>query len=138
MIAKNRTIWCVATFLWLGIMFFLSHQDGTDTFNTSHGLTLYLSQLLNMDPQLLHGIVRKAAHLVLYFVLVMLLCGCQLGGRKRPWLALVLAIVFSIVDEATKPLIPGRHCDVEDILLNDVGVVLGYIVARVVGLTASK
>ena len=35
-------------------------------------------------------------------------------------MALVLAIVFSVFDEGTKPLVVGRHCDVEDILLNDV------------------
>ena len=46
-------------------------------------------------------------------------------------MALVLAIVFSVFDEGTKPLVVGRHCDVEDILINDVGAVLGYVVARV-------
>ena len=60
----------------------------------------------------------------------MLLCGWQaLSGRKL-WIALVLAIVFSVIDEGTKPLVVGRHCDIEDILLNDVGAVLGYVVAR--------
>ena len=45
-------------------------------------------------------------------------------------MALVLAIVFSVFDEGTKPLVVGRHCDVEDILINDVGAVLGYVVAK--------
>ena len=52
-----------------------------------------------------------------------------MAGRKL-WVALVLAIVFSVFDEGTKPLVVGRHCDVEDILINDVGAVLGYVVAK--------
>ena len=39
--------------------------------------------------------------------------------------------MFSVFDEGTKPLVAGRHCDVEDILLNDVGAAFGYVVARV-------
>ncbi len=54
-----------------------------------------------------------------------------MSGRKL-WIALVLAVVFSVIDEGTKPLVVGRHCDIEDILLNDVGAVLGYVVAIVV------
>ena len=112
-------------------MFFLSHQNGPDTFNTSHGFTVWLAQLLGTDVELTHGVVRKIAHVGLYFVLVLLLCGWQaLSGRKL-WIALALAVVFSVIDEGTKPLVAGRHCDIEDILLNDVGALLGYVVARV-------
>ncbi|ORU01395.1 hypothetical protein D081_0214 [Anaerovibrio sp. JC8] len=111
-------------------MFFLSHQNGPDTFNTSHGFTAWLAQLLGVDTEFLHGIVRKAAHGVLYFVLVLLLCGWQILAGRKLWVALVLAVVFSVFDEGTKPLVAGRHCDIEDILLNDVGAVLGYVVAR--------
>ena len=115
-------------------MFFLSHQNGPDTFNTSHGFTVWLAQLLGTDVELTHGVVRKIAHVGLSFVLVLLLCGWQaLSGRKL-WIALVLAVVFSVIDEGTKPLVVGRHCDIEDILLNDVGTVLGYVAARYIKL----
>ena len=50
------------------------------------------------------------------------------------WIALVLAVVFSVIDEGTKPLVVGRHCDIEDILLNDVGAALGYVAARYIKL----
>ena len=76
-----------------------------------------------MDPQWLHGLVRKAAHVVLYFILAVLLRGWQIQRGKAPWLALVMAVVFSLIDEGTKPLVVGRYCDIEDILLNDVGAV---------------
>ena len=112
-------------------MFFLSHQNGPDTFNTRHGFTVWLAQVLGTDVELTHGVVRKIAHVGLYFVLVLLLCGWQaLSGRKM-WIALVLAVVFSVIDEGTKPLVVGRHCDIEDILLNDVGAVSGYVAAQI-------
>ena len=131
-IFSKKITWCILSILWLCLMFFLSHQNGPDTFNTSHGFTVWLAQVLGTDVELTHGVVRKIAHVGLYFVLVLLLCGWQaLSGRKL-WIALALAIVFSVIDEGTKPLVVGRHCDVEDILLNDVGAVLGYVVAIVV------
>ncbi len=130
MALKNKKIWLLVSVLWIGLMFFLSHQNGPDTFNTSHGMTVYLANILGVDPEWLHGIVRKGAHVGLYFVLVLFLCGWQLSGGKKLWLALLLAVVFSLVDEGTKPMIPGRHCDVEDILLNDVGALLGYFLVR--------
>ena len=92
---------------------------------------MWLAQVLGTDVELTHGVVRKIAHVGLYFVLVLLLCGWQaLSGRKM-WIALVLAVVFSVIDEGTKPLVVGRHCDIEDILLNDVGAVSGYVAAQI-------
>ena len=133
-IFSKKIFWCILSILWLCLMFFLSHQNGPDTFNTSHGFTVWLAQLLGTDVELTHGVVRKIAHVGLYFVLVLLLCGWQaLSGRKL-WIAIVLAVVFSVIDEGTKPLVVGRHCDIEDILLNDVGTVLGYVAARYIKL----
>ena len=128
----KKNIWLIAALLWVGGMFYLSHQNGTDTFNTSHGMTVYLANLLGVDAQWLHGIIRKAAHLVLYFVFAVLLVGSRREKNKTIWPAVVLALVFSLLDEGTKPLIPGRHCDVEDILLNDLGAVMGYIAALLI------
>ena len=134
MLFSRKITWCILSILWLCLMFFLSHQNGPDTFNTSHGFTVWLAQLLGTDVELTHGVVRKIAHVGLYFVLVLLLCGWQaLSGRKL-WIALALAIVFSVIDEGTKPLVVGRHCDIEDILLNDVGAVLGYVATRFIKL----
>ena len=130
---KNKNTWLLLSLLWVGVMFFLSHQNGTDTFNTSHGFTVYLANLFHVDPELLHTIVRKAAHLGLYFILTLFLYGYQVLRGKAGWLALVAAVIFSVLDEGTKPFIPGRHCDGEDILLNDVGAVLGYISALYFG-----
>ena len=56
-----------------------------------------------------------------------------MSGRKL-WVVLALAVVFSVIDEGTKPLVVGRYCDIEDILLNDVGAVLGYVAARFIKL----
>ena len=126
---KTKNKWLILSLLWVGLMLYLSHQNGTDTFNTSNGFSVYLANMLHVDPQLFHGLVRKAAHLVLYFILAVLLRGWQIQRGKAPWPALVMAVVFSILDEGTKPLIPGRHCDAEDILLNDVGAALGYFIS---------
>ena len=42
MIFSKKITWCILSILWLCLMFFLSHQNGPDTFNTSHGFTVWL------------------------------------------------------------------------------------------------
>ena len=61
-IFSKKITWCILSIIWLCLMFFLSHQNGPDTFYTSHGLTVWLAQLLGTDVELTHGVIRKIAH----------------------------------------------------------------------------
>lgn len=47
-----------------------------------------------------------------------------LAGEAWGWIGVGAAGVWSIVDEATKVWIPGRHCSAVDIGLNLIGVVV--------------
>lgn len=124
----KKQVYYLLVVLWLVLMLYLSHQNGSDTWNTSHGLTVYLSNLLGLDAQWLHGVIRKLAHVGLYLILELLIVLAAVkSGAKKPWLWALLPLAVSLLDEGTKPLIPGRHCDLEDILLNDVGAAIGWI-----------
>lgn len=65
------------------------------------------------------GLLRRAAHVVL-FLGIALLAGCGYS-----WYGIAAVAVWSIVDEATKSLVPGRHCSALAIGLNLVGTAIG-------------
>lgn len=81
-----------------------------------------------------NGVVRKKVHVGLYLIFAMLFCSWQVLSERKMWIALVLSVAFSVIDGEIKPLVVGRHYDIEDILLNDVGAALGYVVARFIKL----
>jgi glycopeptide antibiotics resistance protein len=62
-----------------------------------------------------------------------------LGPLALPWLgrwwrALLVASLFSTCIELTQLAIPDRSADVDDVLLNSIGALLGYILLLALGL----
>lgn len=124
----------VFTIVWFILMMFLSHQPGPDTANTSSGISLLIASLLNLDPHMVHSFVRHVAHVVLYLVFAVSL-GILLRHRGYGWLLILeILIIIAALDEATKPFVDGRHCDIEDIGLNCTGNVMGLLLIRFKGI----
>ena len=114
------------TILWFLFMTYLSHQDGEHTGRTSRELAEKLS-FLDSDINILNGRLRRLAHVVVYAVLtVLLVITLKLGGCS-PWLT-AGAIVWAWADEATKPLVQGRHFSWLDVGLNVLGIVIGILI----------
>ena len=107
-------------------MTYLSHQDGEHTGKTSRELAEKLS-FLDSDINILNGRLRRLAHVVVYAVLAVLLgTTLELSGHS-PWLT-AGAIVWAWADEATKPLVQGRHFSWLDVGRNVLGIVIGMVI----------
>lgn len=117
------------TILWFLFMTYLSHQDGEHTGKTSRELAEKLSALdfLDSDINILNGRLRRLAHVVVYAVLAVLLgTTLELGGHSQ-WLA-AGTIVWAWADEATKPLVQGRHFSWLDVGRNVLGIAIGMVI----------
>lgn len=130
-----RFRWIIATVAWLVFMTCLSHQKGTQTARASRTLARGVQPLLpGKDLELVDLLLRKAAHLVLFAVLAVLASGAltEAGGTlPSPGLYGAL-LLWCWLDEATKPLVPGRHFSWLDVGLNGVGILLGAAVWHLV------
>lgn len=113
----------IFTMLWFLFMTYLSHQDGEHTGRTSRELADKLS-FLDSDINILNGRLRRWAHVVVYAVLTVLLAITLKLGGYSPWL-IVGIIVWAWADEATKPLVQGRHFSWFDVGLNVLGIAIG-------------
>ena len=84
------------------------------------------SQTLARWTKVDEGKLRRAAHVICFLILAVL---ATLAFSDIPlWLRAVALACWAVVDEATKPLIPGRHFSWQDVLLNLCGAAMGFLV----------
>lgn len=123
-----KYIYMIATVLWFILMTYLSHQNGTETAETSLKLAEFLGNTgLSADLGELNGWLRRAAHVVVFLVFSVLLSLC-LRAWDADWRFVFLVLIWAVVDEATKPLIEGRHFAWFDVGLNEVGSAVGILI----------
>lgn len=85
----------------------------------------------------------KLVHTAMYFTLAMasVIELSKLGKLKSPksvilW-ALIVPILFGGLVEILQNYIPGRSCDVIDFIANSIGVILAYVLYRVLSVRLS-
>lgn len=122
-------LFIVLTVIWFVFMTYLSHEDGEYTSRTSLRLARLLT-FLGDDIEEIDRYLRKLAHIVVFAVFAILFC-ITLRIADLPVWTMSLVYIFTVVDEATKPLSRGRHFSISDVMLNVAGTAIGVLVAMV-------
>ena len=112
----------VAVAVCMGIIFFLSSQDGggsqalSDNFTTFLGFPLYFVRA-----------VRKAAHFLEFTGLAVLFFNAlyRSFGRFRPFLAFILTAAYAASDEIHQLFVEGRACRIFDFFVDCAGAATG-------------
>jgi VanZ family protein len=114
----------VAVAACMGIIFFLSSQNGDDSGNTSLGLLNFLK--LSISEEFL----RTAAHFLEFTGLSVLIFNAlyQTCGRIRPFLSLLLTSAYAVTDEIHQIFVEDRVCDFFDWLIDSLGAASGIAV----------
>ena len=118
------------TVMWFIFMTYLSHEDGEHTKKTSLRLARHF-EFLGDDVEEINRYLRKIAHIVVFAVFAILYC-ITVRLAELPLWTMSLVYVFTIVDEATKPLIKGRHFNIYDVVLNVAGTTIGVLVVMII------
>ncbi|MBR2259037.1 MAG: VanZ family protein [Blautia sp.] len=96
----------------------LSHTPG----NTSINQSAWLSSVTRVNE----GLLRKVTHVVLFAILSFTV---HLSWPETSlWARVGVVVAWSILDEVTKIPIPGRHCNLVDVVLNLVGTGIGCMI----------
>ena len=86
---------------------------------------------------LIHFMIRKCAHVTLYFLLaVSVSFPLYVYGLRGIWLVLVaggFCMAFACGDEYHQSLVEGRGPSGRDVLIDGIGVLAGVILVRMVG-----
>lgn len=132
------------------IIFYFSSQDGV----TSAGLSLRVSTKVvelaarifdhSLTPaevaqyaDLIHFLIRKCAHITLYFLLaVSVSFPLYVYGLRGIPLMLVaggFCVAFACGDEYHQSMVQGRGPSKRDVMIDSIGVLAGVILVRIVG-----
>jgi len=140
------TVW-IAVILWMFLILSFS-SDSADVSARKSGAVLDKVEPAierveeNLKTQIiadgrLHFYVRKNAHMFNYFVLTtLIMLALRASGAKGARLymaAWLLATAFSMTDEYYQTFIPGRSGEVRDVLVDNVGVVIGLMAGGLMG-----
>jgi len=111
--------------LWLGVIFWFSHQPGLVTRKHS-GFVLELFSIIGIPlhewtGELATWIIRKSAHFTEFLVLMILI----LRAGVHPAWALLWVFSFANLDEWHQVFIPGRTGAWQDVLIDCLGGIVG-------------
>src|SRR6202789_1257403 len=123
----------IPVILWGGLIFTLS----TATFsaaNTSKVIDPILRWLIPgitaASVDVGHMLVRKAAHFTEYGILFWLLVRGPM--KERPYLALMLCVVYALTDEGHQAFVPGRTASLYDVALDGTGALFSHFLTTAI------
>lgn len=139
-------LFAVLTVVWFIAITYLSHQNDTASNDRSLKLTtglIIMTETLEgtrdskLEEDLTYSgtynlILRDIAHMGAFGGLSFLLLMTLFLGKIKPWPGIAFSIIWSVADEMSKLLFPGRHAELRDVGLNVIGVVVGIIVALLI------
>jgi len=112
--------------VWGAVIFVLS----TSAFSAANTARIIDPILLWLFPRLAgpaadvaHALIRKAAHFTEYGILFWLLIRGPMEGR--PYAALMLCVVYALLDEGHQAFVPGRTASLYDVALDSTGAMFG-------------
>lgn len=131
---------------WMGLIFYLSHQNADDSSLLSGGLIEKVIGFLFPDISVealenlvvsLQFIVRKGAHFTIYAVLGVLsfitfITYNAMPLALRTFLSLLVSVVYSVSDEYHQTFVKGRSGELRDVLIDSAGALLGIILSLVI------
>ena len=148
MVNKKRIILRVACFtlslLIMVFIFSMSAQDAETSSNTSGGLIESVirffdkgfAELSQIEQEEYVGkfqfIVRKLAHFSVYLALGFTLsAGMQTFVKLRVFVrtlfAFIIGVLYAILDEIHQIFVPGRSCELRDMLIDSTGILIGSL-----------
>lgn len=140
---QKRSITWLVVLLWMGVIFYLSHQPANESSELSGGIVDYVVQLLektipliNFNLDLLHHLIRKGAHFTAYLILGLLVIFAirrhHTNVLKSIFLTLIICVLYAISDEIHQLFIPGRSGEVRDVIIDSAGATTGILCYMIV------
>jgi VanZ family protein len=133
----NRLATWAPPIVWMAVVLAMSSAEfsADNTRGVLHPLLAWLLPWLTPEHMgLLHGLARKAAHVIEYAILAALwFRGFTLSGVGRSaatWSALAVSVACAVIDESHQAFVPTRTGSAGDVLIDSLGAVMALVPAR--------
>ena len=149
---KKIIIW-ILVLAWMGVIFYFSSMDSTTSTNKSRGIITSTKIIEKYESdktpeeseELLEStdvVFRKIAHACEFLVLGILVCFLikeyTLDIKKILIIAAIICFLYACSDEIHQIYVPGRSCEIRDIIIDNKGALVGYVIFYVSGLKIWK
>lgn len=121
--------------LWMLLIFIMSSFDATDSSNQSNFIVNIISNILNIEnARLLSLIIRKLAHFTEYLILGFLTINMLNKNdiSKKYLLSILICIIYATSDEIHQIFVPGRACQIRDVLIDSIGSITGVYLYKLI------
>ena len=130
--SKNK-ISLLLVILWMIFIFIMSSFDATSSSNQSNFIVDIITSIINIkDIGLLSLIIRKLAHFIEYFILGILVINFITRYDKKIIIAILLCIIYATSDEIHQIFVPGRSCQITDIMIDSLGSIMGIYLYKLI------
>ncbi|MGD0884592.1 MAG: VanZ family protein [Thermodesulfovibrionales bacterium] len=137
--ALNRfTHFWLPVISWMGLIFWMS----TETFSAENTsliigpvLLFLVPGISSQDQNMIHGLIRKSAHVTEYFVLGLLLFRAFRGGSKESrtlrWSlsSVLVVLLYAASDEFHQSFVPTRTASLIDVGIDTMGGIIAQAVS---------
>lgn len=126
----------LALLVWMGVIFYFSHQSGDASMQLSDGILDSFEPLFQnfLDYHTLSYIVRKIAHFTEYFILGLLIYHLVkqyrvISKTEIIWMIL-FCVIYAMSDEFHQVFIGGRSPKVFDVIIDSLGSSLSILILQ--------
>ena len=131
---KNKS----STFLvliWMTIIFIMSSFDSVESSNQSNFIVDIIANIFKIENiELLSFIIRKLAHYTEYLILGFLVINMFTKNNINNLylISIILCIIYATSDEIHQIFVPGRACQLRDILIDSIGSITGIYLYKLI------
>ena len=126
----------LALLVWMGVIFYFSHQSGDTSMQLSDGILDSFKSLFQnfLDYHTLSYIVRKIAHFTEYFILGLLIYHLVkqyrvISKTEIIWMIL-FCVIYAMSDEFHQVFIGGRSPKFFDVIIDSLGSSLSILILQ--------
>ena len=113
----------------------MSSFDANNSSNQSNFIVDIVVNILKIDNiELLSLIIRKLAHFTEYFILGILVINMfnRNNISNKYLISIILCIIYACTDEVHQFFVPGRSCQVTDVIIDSMGSIMGVYLYKLI------
>lgn len=121
--------------LWMFLIFLMSSFDATESANQSNFIVNIITNIFKIENiELLSFIIRKLAHFTEYLILGFLTINMLNKNdiSKKYLLSILICIIYATSDEIHQIFVPGRACQIRDVLIDSIGSITGVYLYKLI------
>lgn len=122
--------------IWMVIVFSFSKESGKDSKNTSNNFikVIFRENITNEKIEKITFVIRKMAHFSLYMFGGMCICLCVTmnfkNNKYKYLISYLIGTIYALTDEVHQYFIPGRSCEIQDVIIDSIGILIGVEIIR--------